>query len=562
MQERLGRVRQIWQETSQTNRIMILAAGSVALVVAIVFLFWASSPEYAVLVSNAPSENAGKILAQLKEKKVPYRTNGGTIEVPAAQCDELRMSLATEGLMTTGSQGWNLLEKAPFGQTQAMETETIRHAHEVMMEHSIATLDAVASATVHFTDGDKSELFDADKKEGGASIIVRVKPGQDLTKENVRAIVALIQSGYSNIPARNINLVDGEGRLRWNGSEQASGLSSSDERQAQEARYSSDLTNKIQSYINTIVGPGKSTVMVRATLNLDKRVEKKHQVLPGVTTGKTTTTETLTGGTLNGQRPAIGPAGVAANTNGSTPPTYSGQDVNANSGKYNSESSTQTSQPSIVDSDTIEAPGEIKNAYVIVTLDKKIAPATAATLKQQIPIIMGEDPTAANPGVRVSVETADFDTKAQELDQKAAEAAASNERMNKMLGYGVPLGVMLLMLFLLSRAFRKTPVPAGSLLSLPGSQPALAMAGAGAGGQMGGLDILVGGSSPTGMNVEQALSGEGQIVAIGGDPTTHTYDVISESFDSNLESIMHLAKSKPETIALLLKTWQTEEKNR
>jgi flagellar biosynthesis/type III secretory pathway M-ring protein FliF/YscJ len=306
--------------------------------------------------------------------------------------------------------------------------------------------------------------------------------------------------------------------------------------------------------------------MVRATLNLDKRVKTEHQVLPGAPTSKSITTENLSGGSLNGQSAAMGPAGVAANTNGSTPPTYSGPNVNAPSGKYTNETSTMTSVPSTSDINTVEAPGEIKNAYVIVTLDKKVAPATAVTLKQQIPIIMGEDPTAANSGIRVSVETADFDTKAQELDQKAAESAAYNERMNRMLGYGVPLGVMLLMLFLLSRAFRKSSASSGGLLSLPGSQPQLAMAGAGAGGQMGGtmggLDILVGGGSPTGMNVEQALNSEGQIIALGGETGTHTYDVISETFDSNLESIMHLAKSKPETVALLLKTWQQEEKNR
>ena len=562
MQDALGRIRQLWLDTSRPNQIMISAAAVAALVVAIGFVYWASAPEYSTLVSNASPENANKIINQLKEKKVAYRAANGSIEVPSSQKDELLMELAGTGVLEPGSAGWGMLEKAPFGQTQAMEQETIRHAHEVMMEQTISRLAPVASATVHFTDGDKNELFDPSKKEGTANVTVRVKPGHELNKENVRSIVALLQSGYANIPSSNIFVVDGEGSLRWNGAEQSDGLSSSDERQVEEARKAEEMTRKIQAHIDRIAGPGKSTVLVRATLNLDKRKISERAVLPGQPTTKSTTEETLSGGAMGNRPGAPGQPGVASNSNGATPPTYAAAgSVDASSGKYSSTTSSTTTTPGTRETSTIEAPGEIKTAAVIVTLDKTIKPETVATLKEQIPLLMGDDPANPNPNIRVSVETADFDRSALAADERAAKDAASAERTNKIVGYAVPIVLMMLMLFVLAKALKRPQT--GGMLALGranGMQPALA--GAGAGGR-GGVNMLVGDDLPAGMSVEEALGegGTGRVIAVGADPSDHTFAVINEQFDGNLESILHLSKSKPETVASLVKSWMiTDEK--
>ncbi len=560
MQEGLARIKQLWQDTSRPNQIMISAAAVAALVVAIGFVYWASAPEYSTLVSNASPENANKIINQLKEKKIAYRASNGSIEVPAGQKDELLMELAGTGALEQGSAGWGMLEKAPFGQTQAMEQETIRHAHEVMMEQTISKLAPVASATVHFTDGDKNELFDPTKKEGTANVTVRVKPGNELTKENVRSIVALLQSGYANIPSSSIFVVDGQGSLRWNGAEQAEGLSNSDERQVQEARKAEELSHKIQAHIDRIAGPGRSTVLVRATLNLDKRKIHENLLLPGQPTTKSTTEESLSGGALGNRAGVPASPGVASNSNGATPPTYAGSNsVDASNGKYSSTTSSVTTTPGMRETNTVEAPGEIKTAAVIVTLDKAIKPETIATLKGQIPILMGDDPANPNPNIRVSVETADFDRSALSADEKAAKEAVTNERMNKMLSYGVPLVLMLGMLFILAKALKR-PQTAGMLARHP-SHGANGFQLAGAGGH-GGINMLAGDDLPAGMSVDQALNGGvGKIVPVGRESLDHTFDVISEQFDSNLESILHLAKSKPDTVAALVKSWMmTEEK--
>jgi len=125
---------------------------------------------------------------------------------------------------------------------------------------------------------------------------------------------------------------------------------------------------------------------------------------------------------------------------------------------------------------------------------------------------------------------------------------------------GIVPVLMLLMLFILAKALKR-PAPAGALALAGANGMTPALAGMGADGGSG-LNVLVGDDALNGVSVEQALNGgTGKIIPMGSELEDHTFGVIAEQFDENLESILHLAKSKPETVALLVKSWMmTEDK--
>src|SRR2546421_3905295 len=167
----LTRLRQIWENTSKSNQALLVGLSLACLLVGVGFVYWAGTPDFQVLVSNATPNDSSAIINQLREKKVPYRvTDVNTIEVPAAQRAELRMSLGAAGLLNSGSLGYSAMDKAPFGQTSAMEAQTIKRALEGEMENSIQSLQPVASANVKFAPGDDSPFISTDRKEPSASI--------------------------------------------------------------------------------------------------------------------------------------------------------------------------------------------------------------------------------------------------------------------------------------------------------------------------------------------------------------------------------------------------------
>ncbi len=69
-----------------------------------VFSLFASKPVYDVLFTNLDMDDAAKVIAKLKEDRIPFRTqaNGGIIEVPRDKVYELRLAMASEGVTRGG----------------------------------------------------------------------------------------------------------------------------------------------------------------------------------------------------------------------------------------------------------------------------------------------------------------------------------------------------------------------------------------------------------------------------------------------------------------------------
>ncbi len=550
----LARLREIWEAMTRANQIMLVAVLGAVMLAGVGFIYWAGTPDFQTLVSNpSPNDYAG-IINQLVNKKVSYRVVDGSIQVPAAQRDELRMALAGQGLLNTGSLGYSALEKAPFGQTQAMEQQTIKRAMEGEMENSIMSLAQVATAHVKYAAGDDSMFVSADRREPSASVLVHLKPGQELSKANRKAIVNMVARAYTGLTTKSVTMVDGEGNLLWDGAQEFSDTVGIEERQSQEKAYKESLGREIQQQLKAVVGPNKSWVIVRAELDFDKKIETRTEVLPGVATTQQSEEESLKGA---GQvAPRTPPAGVAANAAGApaNPPTY-GTSVDSRTGNYIHNTTTKSTAVGSSKTDTIKAPGEVKSLSVSVLLDKSVSPETVAALEQNVKTFVGADPTTA-PTRQVSLQQVEFDKTAIDAEKKAAETSMASERMNRMLGYGIPLALMLVMLIILARGLKKAmPSPQLALQSASGRPLGLA-AGRPA---SGGLDLTVGDAAGKVAVLREGEAIQDTVLGLAQGEQVHTFEVINQNFDADLASVMHLAKSKPETVAALLKSWITEK---
>lgn len=551
----LSRLKELWQNTSRTNQIMVATLLAAMILVGIGFVFYAGSPDYTTLVTNPAPSDSAKILDLLKQQKVPYRisSDGASIEVPKDQEPELKMTLAGQGLLNSGAPGFSLLQNAPFGETQAMERTRILQALEGEMENAIQSLDPVSSANVKFAPGDDSPLVNIDQKAPSASVIVHLKPGSQLTDANIKAIVDLVKSSYTGLSEKNITLVDGEGNLLWDGEEMSSGVPGSNDRISEEKAYSDALKRQIESQIEQLVGPHKSSVLVRASLDLDKQTQTVHSILPGQRTSKSIDEETLTGGgSITG---GMQPAGLASNTStNSAPPVYGAGNVKTGGGNYSHTTTTETDTVSTSDTQTVKAPGDIQNLRVSIALDSSIPPSTAQAVQSMVQNYIGASPST--PNRQVVVQSVPFDQTMLLSEKKAASQQATSEMIRTYVNYLVPLLLIIVMLFLLARGLKRTVMPSQEL--------ALAGGGGGIAGygrnriQTTGLDMTVGQNDSDEMVL---ADGENtKVIGVNSGENVHTFEVIEEAFDANLESIMHLAKSKPETIARLVKSMMSDDK--
>lgn len=175
---------------------------------------WNRERDFKPLYSNLASEDAGAIVAKLRESATEYRLaeNGGEILVPSAKVAELRLQLAAAGLPKSGRIGYELFDKANFGQTDFAEQVNYRRALEGELERSIVSIGEIEQARVHLTFA-KDSMFAESKQPAKASVLVKLKPGKKLGTPSVDAVKHLISSAVEALQPEMVSVVDNKGQL-------------------------------------------------------------------------------------------------------------------------------------------------------------------------------------------------------------------------------------------------------------------------------------------------------------------------------------------------------------
>ncbi len=554
----INRIREWWEGQSTNSRVILGASAVGGLIALIGFITWANTPEYGPLYTGLSATDANTISDKLHEWNIPYHllAGGTAIEVPQAQHDEVRLKLAGQNIQpTNGDAAWgaekDATQTAPMVATQAVEDETIRKSRENEVSRIISHMQPISTARVMFTPGDSTPYSaELDKHEASASVIVNTRQGQSLSDENVQAIVRLVQMAFKGLSDQKITVSDTRAQMLWDGTQSGRyGENMLSKQQRDEERRQ---TAGLQAALNQ-VWPNKTVVHVHVEKSRDHRVTHKTTTEEGPVATSTKDTEELKG--ASSVTASLG-AGATANGVSATAPgaggitTYPGGNTEPGM-NYTHEVKTETRTPSTVDTTIQEDPGKIEKFTVSALVDKAVPQDDIPKIKAMLASAIGvttNDPTQAR---QVVVEQVAFEVPKPEVDNH------QSENLTRILSLVVPLALMVVCFVLLARAL-KTP-----MRLVTGKQ--LALQGAGAGGAHMSLDSAGAPLSLPSAGGEEGLSGgalavRGPVIGVPvGDLGPKTYDVIEEAFDSNLESILHMARNKPETVAALLKGWLSEE---
>jgi flagellar M-ring protein FliF len=244
---------------SRARAWLVVAVGAA---VAVALGWWALSPAWTVLGTGLAAHDAREVADALERRGVAYRLStdaakGATIEVPAAEAREQRLSLAADGVAIGHPAG-------PTG-SSVRETELAR---------TIETLADVAWARVHLgsptrgTDGPRAPV-----EAGEASVVVGFVEGGRLDEEEIRSVVQLLAAAVADLSPRGIRVVDEHGRLLWGGAPGADGGDARD-RMGLRAELERGVNRKLSAVLDRVVGRGRYEV--QSTVDVDmERVRTK-----------------------------------------------------------------------------------------------------------------------------------------------------------------------------------------------------------------------------------------------------------------------------------------------
>ncbi len=362
--------------TLSAGQIASLIAAFVAVVGVIVgSAYWASTPSYTVLYRDLDPESANAVVAKLKASNTAYKLEdgGSTLMVPAVKVDELRLDFASQGLPTAGRIGFEIFDRTSFGTTEFLEHVNYRRGLEGELARTIATIGDVASARVHIALA-KDSLFTESEQQAKASVVLKLRNQRPLAASTVAGIAGLVASAVESLRPESVIIVDTFGRPLSKPADDEDGAGPDAEHQQQ---FERELTAKVVSLLEPVVGPGRVRVNVAARFSADtaEETEEVWDSNPVVRSRQSSSDTTASASSASKAARTGGVAGARANQ----PPensTANPQSIQTSGAEGTSGRVTETVNYEIGKKvrHTVEPSGQIERLSVAVIVDDTRTP--------------------------------------------------------------------------------------------------------------------------------------------------------------------------------------------
>lgn len=351
------------------GRLAALAgvAAGVAAVLVVLMLRVGESPS-ALLYSNLDLREAGEVTAALDQAGITYeaRADGSTILVNRDDVGTARLMLAEQGLVTSGSVGYELFDaQSALGQTEFQQNMNRKRAIEGEIARTLMSMRGVNSARVLIALPER-QLFQAEAAPVTASVSIDTG-GREMTSEEIQAVQQLVSTAVTGLRPDRVTIVDANNRLLAAGGE-GEGFSAavaSERRTEIEHRLQATLLNLVEG----VVGPGAARVQVTAEIDESRQTIQAQEFNPdGQVVRSTSSQESNSsdsqgseGGTVGVEEQLPEGAGTAA----------AGQGPSSTSGETGETTNYEISNTVTT---TVREPGTIQRLSVAVAVDGVVTP--------------------------------------------------------------------------------------------------------------------------------------------------------------------------------------------
>jgi len=344
---------------------------------------WERERDFRPLYTSLSPEDASVVVQKLKESATPFRlaNNGTTISVPEEKVAELRLEMAGAGVPKSGRIGFEIFDKTNFGMTDFAEHVNYRRALEGELERSVMTVAEIEQARVHISLPQESVFLEA-RQPAKASVLIKIHPGANLPESAIPAITNLIASAVEGLAPEMVSVLDMRGNLlkrpkRSSGDQSGSSDSALEYRH----RVEQDLTAKLNSTLEPLVGAGRFRAAVSAECDLtsgeqsDESLDPTHSVMVTSQTSEDISSPSHAGAAAGGV------PGTASNLHDAAPrPPSAGGGLSRKTENISYQSSRTVKH-------TILPQGTIKKLSVSVLLDQDVRwEGTGPTMKRVLEV--------------------------------------------------------------------------------------------------------------------------------------------------------------------------------
>jgi flagellar M-ring protein FliF len=275
-----------WFKALKTwQKALVIGLPSLLMILMLAIAYFGTT-HYGVLFSNLDPETLRTVEYTLSRLGIEYKVDSknGAIYVPEEEVRSLRIYLTEQGIISPDKKvGFELFENQPATVSDFVEHINYVRALEGELERTIKAISAIEDAKVNIA-LPRESIFARPSQEPKASVLIKLKPGRDLTLEQIKAIRNLVASSVVGLKPENVVIVDQYGRDLTALLGEDNSLVGLAQNQIQlKRKYEEELQREIERILTPIVGVGNAKVKVSLYLDFSQKKIKDYQVNPDKT---------------------------------------------------------------------------------------------------------------------------------------------------------------------------------------------------------------------------------------------------------------------------------------
>jgi len=398
----------IWRALGINQRITIAVAAGVVIAGMVALVAWSHRPQMQLLYGRLSDKDVSEISGLLQEQSIQYEigTGGSSIYVPADQVAKVRMDLASKGVPEGDGVGFEIFDRTNFGISDFVQRTNYTRALQGELSRTISQLHGVRSARVMIVMPENRLLFSDTKTKPTASVFVDAGMGA-LSSEAVNSIRFLVANSVEGLQVDDVAVIDSSGNVLTENMKDDGDFGAASSQMKLRKNVEDYLSNKVETMLDGVLGPGNAVVRVSAELESDATTKTQEtydpdgQVLRTETTTEDTTTTSESD--ANGGGSAAPSVGASSNVPGSN---SGSTDLTKTGGKSSQQSRKDHSDNYEINKTTVNAvrsPGSVIGLSAAVFIAAKAEarkPEEIEALRKMVVNALGvKNDTGANPTV-------------------------------------------------------------------------------------------------------------------------------------------------------------------
>lgn len=355
----------VWMQLEVRRQIIVILATAAMFFTVITMSRMATSPSMTLLYAGLENGAAGDVVRALEQRGIAFEVRGGSIFVDSQARDQLRLTLASEGLPANSNSGYELLDNLTgFGTTSQMFDAAYWRAKEGELARTIVANPQIAMARVHIASTGSNPFQRGVTPKASVSITAN---GGGVTGRQAKAVRYLVASAVAGLSPDDVAVIDANGALIGQADDAAPTIGGDD--------ISQVLRDRVQRLLEARVGFGNAVVEVSVDTVTETESIREHTFDPENRVAISTDTEERTN---TSQDAGGGDVTVASNL-----PDQEGAGGGDSSSSQNSETRERVNyEVSETEREILRAPGAIKRVTVAVLVN---APMITDATGAQVP---------------------------------------------------------------------------------------------------------------------------------------------------------------------------------